>query len=145
MGYANILYNKGLFDAALKIYQKVIAMKPQLINTYVSIMFLHQFKRVEIPKSLKIAHDIISKDPDNIYAHFIIGRNIENVEEKISTLQQNAQKYPHYLRLVNEVGISYGAKKDHRNAIKWYKKCTQIAPTQYAKGYNNIGYRTQML
>jgi hypothetical protein len=53
-------------------------------------MFLHQFKRVEIPKSLKIAHDIISKDPDNIYAHFIIGRNIENVEEKISTLQQNA-------------------------------------------------------
>ena len=46
-------------------------------------MFLHQFKRVEIPKSLKIAHTILSKDPGNMYAHFIIGRNIDNLEEKI--------------------------------------------------------------
>ena len=53
-------------------------------------MFLHQFKRVEIPKSLKIAHTILSKDPDNQYAHFIIGKNTENVEERIQYLQSSA-------------------------------------------------------
>ncbi len=41
IGYANILYNKYLYDPALKAYNKVIAMRPSLVNAYVSLMFLH--------------------------------------------------------------------------------------------------------
>lgn len=75
MGYANILYNKYLYDPALKAYNKVIALRPSLVNTYVSIMFLHEFKRVEKPKAIAFANTVLSKDPDNMYAYFVLGKN----------------------------------------------------------------------
>jgi tetratricopeptide (TPR) repeat protein len=75
MGYANILYNKYLYDHALKTYNKVIAMRPSLVNAYVSMMFLHEFKRVEKPKAIALANTVLSKDPDNKYAYFVLGKN----------------------------------------------------------------------
>lgn len=59
MGYANILFNKYLYDYALKIYNKVIAIRPSLINAYVSMMFLHEFRRVEKPKAIAFANTVL--------------------------------------------------------------------------------------
>lgn len=46
-----------------------------------------------------------------MYAHFILGKNINNVDDRIKQLTIAAEKFPNYVRLVNEVGLSYGAKK----------------------------------
>ena len=47
--------------------------------------------------------------------------------------------------MANEVGICYGSKKkDYKEAIKWYKKCTKINP-QYMSCYNNIGVNYELL
>jgi hypothetical protein len=58
-----------------------------------------------------------------MYAYFVIGKNEKDVDLRIKKLSDAAEKFPRYVRLVNEVGLSYGAKKDHRSAIIWYKKC----------------------
>jgi tetratricopeptide (TPR) repeat protein len=142
MGYANILYNKYLYDQALKVYNKVMAIRPSLLNAYVCVMFLHEFKRVEKPKSIAFANTVLSKDPNNMYAHFVLGKNEKDVDEKIKKLTAGALKFPYYIRINNEVGLSYGAKKDHKSAIEWYKKCLQLAPNDYAQGYNNVAFRT---
>lgn len=47
MGYANIFYNKGLYDHALKAYNKVIELRPSLVNAYICIMFLYEYRRVD--------------------------------------------------------------------------------------------------
>jgi tetratricopeptide (TPR) repeat protein len=59
MGYANILYNRYKYDLAKKAYQKVIKLKPSLINANVAMMFLHEFKRVEKPKALSYAQLVL--------------------------------------------------------------------------------------
>jgi tetratricopeptide (TPR) repeat protein len=79
-----------------------------------------------------------------MYAYFIIGKNEKDVDQRIKKLSDAAEKFPQYVRLSNEVGLSHGAKKDHSSAIKWYKKCIAIAP-EYAQGYNNIAFRTEQL
>lgn len=61
-----------------------------------------------------MAKKILEQDPENMYAHFILGKNTTNVDERIKLLTIAAEKYPKYVRLVNEVGLSYGAKKDHK-------------------------------
>ena len=75
MGYAHVLYNRSLYDRALKAYNKVTEMRSTLINAYVAIMFLHEFKRVEKQKALAYANKVLSMDPNNMQAYFVLGRN----------------------------------------------------------------------
>lgn len=58
-----------------------------------------------------MAKKILEHDPENIYAHFIMGKNVANVDERIKQLTIAAENFPNYVRLVNEVGLSFGAKK----------------------------------
>jgi tetratricopeptide (TPR) repeat protein len=74
----------------------------------------------------------------------VIGKNEKDVDQRIKKLSDATEKFPQYVRLSNEVGLSYGTKKDHRSAIKWYKKCIAIVP-EYIQGYNNIACRTELL
>jgi hypothetical protein len=59
MGYANILYNRYKYDLSIKAYQTVIKLRPTLINAYVCMMFLHEFKRVEKTKALSYAQQVL--------------------------------------------------------------------------------------
>lgn len=59
MGYANILYNLNKYEAAVKTYNKVLAMRPSLTYAYVSLMLLYEFRRVEVPKANALANTII--------------------------------------------------------------------------------------
>ena len=63
IGYAHINYNLYKYDDALKAYHKFLKMKPEFINAMVSIMFLHEFKRVEKPKAIAMASKILELDP----------------------------------------------------------------------------------
>lgn len=56
----------------------------------VSIMFLHEFRRVEKPKCIAMAKKILELDPENMYAHFILGKNEANADEKIKKLSIGA-------------------------------------------------------
>lgn len=50
-----------------------------------------------------------------------------------------SELHPKYARAINEIGIVFGgSKKQYDEAIRWYKKCTEVTP-QYASCYNNIG------
>lgn len=40
MGYANILANSRKYKEAIKIYNKIIVLKPTLVNAYISIALL---------------------------------------------------------------------------------------------------------
>ncbi len=63
MGYANILYNRERFDEAINIYNKVIELKPTMVNAYVCIALCYQFKRIDIQKAISMASKIISIYP----------------------------------------------------------------------------------
>lgn len=87
IGYANILYNKYFYDPALKAYNKVMKMRPTLLNAYVGVMFLYEFRRVEKPKAIAFANTVLAKDPNNMYAYFVLGKNIKDVDERIQKLK----------------------------------------------------------
>jgi len=38
-------------------------------------MFLHEFKRVEKQKALAYANKVLSMDPNNMQAYFVLGKN----------------------------------------------------------------------
>lgn len=40
MGYANILANNRKYKEAIAIYNKIIGLKPTLVNSYISISLL---------------------------------------------------------------------------------------------------------
>jgi tetratricopeptide (TPR) repeat protein len=86
-GYANILNNNGRYEAAIKAYNKVIAMRPELVSAYVSLMFIYELSRIEKAKAIAFANTVLSKDPDNMYAMFVLGKNEKDVDKKISLLK----------------------------------------------------------
>lgn len=43
-------------------------------------MFMHEFKRVEKPKAIAYAKIVLEKDPDNLYALFVLGKNEKDVD-----------------------------------------------------------------
>jgi hypothetical protein len=55
MGYGNILWSNGSFDEAIKMYEKSIQLKPDLINTYASVAMTYQYKRTNPTKARQYA------------------------------------------------------------------------------------------
>ena len=145
MGYGNILWFNASYDEAIKMYEKVILMKPDFINAYASIAITYQYKRTMPAKATQYALKILSMVPQNSYADFILARNIQDIDEKILKLKEASQKHPEYTRITNEIGICYGAtKKDYLQAIEWYKKCIEQSPAYYSP-YNNIGVNYELM
>ena len=52
MGYANILSMTTSFDQALKIYDKVLELKPNFLNALVCKAMLHTYKRIIPAKAI---------------------------------------------------------------------------------------------
>ncbi len=46
IGYANLLYNKARFDESIKFYNKAIELRPNIINNYVSIAMVYEYRRI---------------------------------------------------------------------------------------------------
>jgi len=46
LGYGNALYNKKNFEDALKIYEQVILIKPNLVRAYTNIAFIYEYQRI---------------------------------------------------------------------------------------------------
>ena len=111
MGYANLLSKKGRYDEAVKMYNRVILHRPTLVNAYVCIAMIHEYRRIEKTKSVAMAKKILEIDPNNMYAVFILAKNVENVDTKIEKLKSAFERFPDYVRIANDVGIAYGAKK----------------------------------
>lgn len=101
IGYAHIYNNLNKYDDALKAYYKFLEMKPNFINAMVSIMFLHEFRRIEKSKSIVMAKKILELDPSNMYAHFVLGRNEASTDENIKKLSISTERFPQYVRLIN--------------------------------------------
>jgi tetratricopeptide (TPR) repeat protein len=75
IGYANILYNRARYEEAIKMYNKVIKLKPNLINAQSSLALIYEYRRIEKSKSMALAKQILEKDPSNMYAEYILARN----------------------------------------------------------------------
>jgi tetratricopeptide (TPR) repeat protein len=55
MGYGNILWSNSSFDEAIKMYEKAIQLKPDLINAYASIAMTYLYKRTNLTKARQYA------------------------------------------------------------------------------------------
>jgi tetratricopeptide (TPR) repeat protein len=75
IGYANVLYNRARYEEAIKMYNKVIKLKPNLVNAQASLAFIYEYCRIEKSKSTALAKQILEKDSSNMYAEFILARN----------------------------------------------------------------------
>lgn len=84
---------------------------------------VYEYRRIELVKANDMANKILVIDPENSYAHYILARNKKDVDIKISTLKDVSKRFPDYVRVANDIGIAYGSKNEHREAIVWYKKC----------------------
>ena len=111
MGYANLLYKQGQFDEAIRIYNKVIMLRPQLQKAYECVGMIYEFKRVQKAKSVDMANRVLEINPQNMYALFILSRNQKTADEKIEKLKKVCELYPKFSRAFNETGIVYGGTK----------------------------------
>lgn len=59
MGYGNILWSNTSYDEAIKMYEKAIQLKPDLINAYASIAITYQYKRINPTKACQYAQKIL--------------------------------------------------------------------------------------
>lgn len=59
MGYGNILWCNASYDEAIKMYDRAIQLKPDLINAYASIAITYEYKRVNLPKANQYAFKIL--------------------------------------------------------------------------------------
>ncbi len=65
--------------------------------------------------SCETANKILSFDPTNRAALFVLARNQPTPDEKIAKLKEVMNLHPKYARCVNEIGIIYGGtKKEYR-------------------------------
>lgn len=83
MGYANLLSNKARYDEAIKMYNRVILYRPNLVNAYVCIAMIYEYRRIQKTKAIEMANKILEMDPNNMYAVFILTRNENNIDKKI--------------------------------------------------------------
>lgn len=61
-GLANVLYSIKCFEQCIKLYEKVIDLKPDFIHPYVNLAFVFEFQRVEKPKAIKWASKALELD-----------------------------------------------------------------------------------
>lgn len=104
MGYANILNNLQRYKEAEAIYEKIINFQPDFVNVYVAIMMISQFRMIDRQKSEKYCKLVLEIDPNNMYAHFVTARN-SNKNEKLTNLAIEANNFPLYVRITNQLGL----------------------------------------
>lgn len=46
IGYAHFLYGKGIYEEAIKMYNKVLEIKPDYIIPEICIAFTHEYRRI---------------------------------------------------------------------------------------------------
>lgn len=60
-----------------------------------------------------MAEKILELDPENMYAHFVSAKNEPDVDDRINLLITKSEKFPRYIRLINEIGLAYGVRNNH--------------------------------
>lgn len=55
MGHANLLVCLGSYDQALKMYDRVIQLKANLVNVYTSKAMIYMYKQKDFAKAREIA------------------------------------------------------------------------------------------
>jgi len=51
MGYGNLFVCSNSFDEAIKMYDRVIQLRPDFVNAYASKAVLHEYKRINLKKA----------------------------------------------------------------------------------------------
>ena len=46
LGYANLLYNRARYEEAIEVYNRLIKEKPHLVNSYVGIALIYEYRRI---------------------------------------------------------------------------------------------------
>jgi cytochrome c-type biogenesis protein CcmH/NrfG len=72
----------------MKVYNKIIEKQPNFINAYVGIALTYEYRRIQKPKAIEMANKILAKDPENMYAYFILARNQQDIQQKIQKLKE---------------------------------------------------------
>lgn len=62
-----------------------------------------------------------------------------NYDEAIRYLTLATEKSPNNIKIYNNLGSTYGLKKDYENAIKCFQKVIELKP-EYDAAYFNLGY-----
>jgi tetratricopeptide (TPR) repeat protein len=137
MGYANILCKLKRFQEAIRMYNRIIESRPNLINAYVCLAMIHEYWLSDEEKSAEMINTILERDPENMYANFLRAKKVSHFQEKIEILKKLVKKYPSYAKIYNDIGKCFARERSYRQAIVWLKKGIEIAP-KFAPSFNSI-------
>lgn len=59
MGYGNILVGLSSFDEGIKMYERAILLKKDLVNAYACIAMIYEYKRINLVKASETARKIL--------------------------------------------------------------------------------------
>jgi hypothetical protein len=100
-------------------------MKAGWVRPLECMAYIYEYKRIEKSKACETSNLILTHDPENRVALFVLARNEKNPDNKIEKLKKVSELHPKYARALNEIGIVFGGtKKMYKEAISWYTKCS---------------------
>jgi tetratricopeptide (TPR) repeat protein len=92
----------------------------------------------DLPKAISDANYVLSKDSDNVRAHFVLG----NCYNKLNNLDEALHEYNKCIELNNEEAdyyfqraIVYGKKQDFRMSLGDLEICTNMNSAMYEAYY----------
>ena len=128
--------NQGDLGAALRHYEKTLALDPDSLTVRIAIANLHM-ERGAFREAINFAEEILSIDPGNIEVHLLLAAVYENIRNSRmaeryyqEVLRLQPDRADVYLRL----GSLYTKMTKYPEAMEAYRKAMAIAPNLYQLG-----------
>ena len=137
------LHDKGDYEAALKLYDEVIARNPSyLLAWYEKSLTLYTAQRYK--ECVDLCKEVIKKfregdELDNIYVNYGSALDASGrPDEAVRVYSQGIRKYNHYLLFFNR-GITEYQQKKMEDAIADFKQTLELKPL-HASSHQYLGY-----
>jgi tetratricopeptide (TPR) repeat protein len=137
----NTYSEKGDYDKAIKSYEKIIAIRPDLYETFYNLGLTYHKKgdndkAIEsYEKAIAIKSDFYEAFLNKGLAYYNKGDN----DKAIEYFQKAIDIKPDFYEAILNMGLAYDERGDNEKAIECYEKVIEIKP-DYQYAYGSLGF-----
>ncbi len=132
--------HKGMYDEAIRVYQKVISINPDHANTHTNLGLVYAKKEM-YEEAIREHHKALVIKPDFAEAYGNLGNAYSAkgmYNEAIREHKKALRLEPDSAKTHMNLGIAYADKGMYDEAIKEYQRAIVLEP-DFAKAYGNLG------
>ncbi|UCD85487.1 MAG: tetratricopeptide repeat protein [Deltaproteobacteria bacterium] len=131
---------KGMYDEAIRAYQKVISIDPDHANAHTNLGLVYA-KKGKYEEAIREYHKAIVIDPAYVEAHVNLGNTyaIKGMyDEAVQEFEKALRIKPDSAKTYMNLGIAYAEQGMYDEAIKAYQRTIFLEP-DFFEAYGNLG------